>query len=303
MQTFTQYLLKYVTVSLLWAVYALHTANAAAPSVQLIATQAHVIEVASGFGFLEGPVADQIGNLFFTDINNNTVHKMNASGQISAAYSPSNHANGLTLDLDGSLLICEQSGQRISKLAADGSMSTVVDTYAGKPFNSPNDLWVNPNGSIYFTDPRYNFPPGEISQDGEYVYLISQDRSHVLPVITDIPKPNGVVGTEDGKHLYIASTELRKVFRFDINADGSLDNKIEFADQGSDGMTLDQQGNVYLTWVGGVSIRNPQGEQIEFIETPQMPANVGFGGADGKTLFMTARTSLYSIKMNVTASR
>ena len=279
------------------------SSSANAAEVQLISADAKVIEVASNFGFLEGPVADQLGNLFFTDINNNIVHKMTASGQISSAYSPSNYANGLSLDLDGSLLICEQSGQRISKLAADGSVSTLVDSYAGKPFNSPNDLWVHPNGSIYFTDPRYTFPAGEISQDGEYVYLISQDRSHVEPVIIDIPKPNGVVGTEDGKHLYIASTELRKVFRFDISPDGSLVNKIEFADQGSDGMTLDQQGNVYLTWVGGVSVRNPEGEEIEFIQTPQMPANVGFGGPDGKTLFMTARTSLYSIKMNVTASR
>lgn len=279
------------------------SSSANAAEAQLIFADAKVIEVASNFGFLEGPVADQLGNLFFTDINNNTVHKMTASGLISSAYSPSNYANGLAMDLDGSLLICEQSGQRISKLAADGSVSTVVSRYAGKPFNSPNDLWVHPNGSIYFTDPRYNFPAGKISQDGEYVYLISQDRSRVEPVIIDIPKPNGVVGTEDGKTLYIASTELRKVFRFDISPNGYLVNKIEFADQGSDGMTLDQQGNVYLTWVGGVSVRNPEGEEIEFIRTPQMPANVGFGGADGKTLFMTARTSLYSIKMNVTASR
>lgn len=303
MQSPIRPIVKYAAAALLCTVHLLSSANTAAAQDQIIATDAEVIEVAAGFGFLEGPVADQLGNLFFTDINNNIVHKMAAGGQISSAYSPSNHANGLSLDLDGSLLICEQSGQRISKLAADGSISTIVDTYAGKPFNSPNDLWVNPNGSIYFTDPRYNFPAGEVSQDGEYVYLISQDRSRVEPVITDIPKPNGVVGTEDGKHLYIASTELRKVFRFDINPDGSLINRIEFADQGSDGMTLDQHGNVYLTWIGGVSVRNPQGDQIEFIQTPQMPANVGFGGAEGKTLFMTARTSLYSIKMNVTASR
>lgn len=303
MQSPIRPIVKYAAAALLCTVHLLSSANTAAAQDQIIATDAEVIEVAAGFGFLEGPVADQLGNLFFTDINNNIVHKMAAGGQISSAYSPSNHANGLSLDLDGSLLICEQSGQRISKLASDGSISTIVDTYAGKPFNSPNDLWVNPNGSIYFTDPRYNFPAGEVSQDGEYVYLISQDRSRVEPVITDIPKPNGVVGTEDGKHLYIASTELRKVFRFDINPDGSLINRIEFADQGSDGMTLDQHGNVYLTWIGGVSVRNPQGDQIEFIQTPQMPANVGFGGAEGKTLFMTARTSLYSIKMNVTASR
>jgi gluconolactonase len=112
-----------------------------------------------------------------------------------------------------------------------------------------------------------------------------------------------VVGTEDGQTLYVASTELRKVFRYDIASDGEVSNRTEFADQGSDGMTLDEYGNVYLTWIGGVSVRNPAGEEIEFIETQQMPANVGFGGRDGRTLFMTSRTSLYSLQMNVGASR
>ena len=122
-------------------------------------------------------------------------------------------------------------------------------------------------------------------------------------MILDIPKPNGIVGTEDGRTLYLASTETQKIYRYDINEDGSLSNRTEFADQGSDGMTLDERGNVYLTWGGGVSIRNPYGEEIDFIETPQVPANVGFGGVDGRTLYMTARTSLYSIRMNVRASR
>lgn len=112
-----------------------------------------------------------------------------------------------------------------------------------------------------------------------------------------------MVGTEDGLTLYVASTELRKVFRYDIASDGEVSNRTEFADQGSDGMTLDEYGNVYLTWIGGVSVRNPAGEEIEFIETQQMPANVGFGGRDGRTLFMTSRTSLYSLQMNVGASR
>ena len=153
------------------------------------------------------------------------------------------------------------------------------------------------------TDPRYQYPVGSLSQDGEYVYHISSDRQRVTAIITDIPKPNGVVGTEDGSTLYVASTELRKVFRYDIESDGTVSNRTEFADQGSDGMTLDEQGNVYLTWVGGVSVRSPAGEELEFIETAQMPANVGFGGRDGRTLFMTSRTSLYSIRMNVEASR
>lgn len=269
----------------------------------LVTANAEVIEVGNDFAFLEGPVADAAGNLFFTDIDNNRVHKLDTAGTLSTVYEPSNHANGLTLDLDGSLLICEQSGQRLTRLTTDGVLSVVAASYQGKPFNSPNDAWVHPDGSIYFTDPRYNYPEGPLSQPGEYVYRIAPDRQSVSAVITDIPKPNGIVGTEDGSTLYVASTQLRKVFRYTIDAGGSLSNREEFADQGSDGMTLDERGNVYLTWVGGVSIRNPRGEQIEFIETPQMPANVGFAGSDGKTLYMTARTGLYSVRMNVRASR
>ena len=269
----------------------------------LIADGAQVVEVQGGFAFIEGPVSDAVGNLYFTDIDNNRLHKLAPTGDLSSFHEPSNRANGLTLDLDGGLLICEQEAQRLVKMDANGTISVIADGYQGKPFNSPNDAWVHPNGSIYMTDPRYQYPQGSLAQDGEYVYRISPQRNEVTAIITDIPKPNGVVGTEDGKTLYIASTELRKVFRYTINEDGSVANRTEFADQGSDGMTLDEHGNVYLTWLGGVSIRNPSGEQIDFIRTEQMPANVGFGGRDGKTLFMTARTSLYSLQMNVEASR
>ena len=269
----------------------------------LIAEGAEVVEVRGGFGFLEGPVTDRSGDLYFTDINNNRIWRLTAGGEFEIAIEPSNYANGLTLDLDGSLLICEQNSQRITRMDADGELSTVAESYEGAPFNSPNDLWVHPDGSIYFTDPRYRFPEGPPSQPGEYVYRISPDRQTVTALVTDIPKPNGIVGTEDGSTLYLASTETGTIYRFDIAADGSLENRSDFADQGSDGMTLDERGNVYLTWLGGVSVRNPEGEEIEFIETPQMPANVGFGGSDGRTLYMTARTSLYSLRMNVTASR
>lgn len=269
----------------------------------LIAPDAKVIEVQGGFGFLEGPVSDATGNLYFTDIDNNRLHKLAPTGDLTSFHEPSNRANGLTLDLDGGLLICEQEAGRLVKMDRDGNITVVADSYQGKPFNSPNDAWVHPNGSIYMTDPRYQYPEGNLAQDGEYVYRISADHQEVSAIITNIPKPNGVVGTEDGQTLYVASTELRKVFRYDIASDGEVSNRTEFADQGSDGMTLDEYGNVYLTWIGGVSVRNPAGEEIEFIETQQMPANVGFGGRDGRTLFMTSRTSLYSLQMNVGASR
>lgn len=269
----------------------------------LIAPGAEVIEVQGGFGFLEGPVSDADGNLYFSDINNNRLHKLSSTGEISVFREPSNYANGLTLDLDGGLLICEQDAQRLVKMDSSGNITVVADSYQGKPFNSTNDVWVHPNGSIYVTDPHYRYPLSGPSQEGEYVYRISADHQQVTAIITDVPKPNGVVGTEDGKTLYIASTEVRKIFRYDIDSDGTVSNRIDFADQHSDGMTLDEHGNVYLTWGDGVSIRNPAGEEIEFIKTEQTPANVGFGGHDGKTLFMTSRTSLYSLRMNVQASR
>ena len=216
---------------------------------------------------------------------------------------PSNNANGLTMDLNGNLLICEQSAQRVTSRDAQGNITVIADTYNGRKFNSPNDVWVHPDGGIYFTDPRYRFPEGDLSQDGDHVYHVSSDRSSITRVVDDMAKPNGVIGTEDGRTLYVADTQLRKVFQFDIAEDGSLSNRREFADQGSDGMTMDERGNVYLTWGPGVGIFNPDGERIEFIDTPENPANVGFAGADGRTLYLTARTGLYSVRMNVRASR
>jgi gluconolactonase len=269
----------------------------------LIRVGAEVELVADGFGFLEGPVRAFDGSLYFTDIDNNRIHRLSTNGSISVALEPSNHANGLTLDVDGSVLICEQSGQRITRLQSRSSTVAIVSSYEGQPFNSPNDIWLHRNGGFFFTDPRYRYPEGEPTQPGEYVYWVSPDRSDVMAIITDVPKPNGIIGTEDGAHLFVASTELRKVFRYDINPDFTVSNRIEFADQGSDGMTMDERGNVYLTWAGKVSIYTPAGELIEEIEVPQNPANVAFGGSDGRTLYMTARTGLYSVQMNVVSSR
>ena len=195
----------------------LFMSSALAQDASLIAHGAEVVEVQGGFGFLEGPVSTRDGTLYFTDIDNNVVHRMLPGDRIDIAYSPSQYANGLTLDLDGSLLICEQSGQRLTKMDSEGNLAVVADGFNGQPFNSPNDAWVHPNGSIYFTDPRYRYPDGDLAQPGEYVYRISPDRQSIEAVILDIPKPNGIVGTEDGRVLYLASTEMRKIYRHDIN--------------------------------------------------------------------------------------
>jgi gluconolactonase len=185
-------------------------------------------------------------------------------------------------------------------MTKDGTVTTLVDSYKGKGLNSPNDLWVHPDGSIYFTDPRYRHPPGPKPQPSNHVFRISPDGKELTSVNAHIPKPNGIIGTNDGKTLYISDTESFQIFAYDIEADGSLSNVRVFAKRLSDGMTLDERGNLYLTDWEGIAVYNPEGKEIEFIPVPEQPANVAFGGKDGKTLYVAARTGLYSIRMTVT---
>ena len=264
----------------------------------LVAEGAQVEKLHGGLTFVEGPVADAQGNVFFSDIPENIIYKWSVDGTLSVARENSGGANGLTFDKDGNLLACEGSAQRITSMDPDGNLSTIVERYEGKRLNSPNDLWIDAKGGFYFTDPRYQFGEYPVEQDGEHVYYVSPDRSKIIRVVDDMEKPNGIMGSLDGTKLYVADTS-GKVFVFDIHEDATLGPKKNFAPQGSDGVTLDERGNLYLTWIGGVTIYSPEGEKLEVIEVPEMPANVGFGGSDGKTLFITARTGLYSVRMKV----
>ncbi len=167
--------------------------------------------------------------------------------------------------------------------------------------NGPNDLWITPQGGIYFTDPYYHrnyWEEGHAEeQDVRGVYYLSPE-GRLIRVIDDYKQPNGIVGTPDGKTLYVADINDRKIWRYDIQPDGTLANKHLFAPNGSDGMTIDNQGNVYLT-MGKIWVYSPQGELIEEIEVPENPSNVCFGGKRRDVLFITARTSVYSLKMRV----
>ncbi len=264
----------------------------------LIAPGSEVEKLHGEFGFIEGPVADAEGNVYFSDIPNNRTHVWSIDGKLSTFREDTGGANGLNFDRDGNLLACEGAAQRITSIDPQGKVSVVVDSYDGKRLNSPNDLWFDAKGGFYFTDPNYGSGRLPLEQDGEHVYYVSPDRSNVTRVVDDMKKPNGVVGSLDGKKLYVADTS-GQVFVFDVNDDATLSNKKLFAPQGSDGMTLDERGNLYLTWLPGVTIYSPDGEELEVIKVPEMPANVGFGGPGGNTLFITARTSLYAIQMNV----
>ncbi|MHC4756634.1 MAG: SMP-30/gluconolactonase/LRE family protein [Planctomycetota bacterium] len=173
----------------------------------------------------------------------------------------------------------------------------LADKYEGKQFNSPNDLWMHPKGSIYFTDPRYG-NRDNLPQDGEHVYYLSGDRKRLIRVIEDMVRPNGLIGTRDGKLLYVADHGANKTYVYRVSPNGTLSDKKLFASQGSDGMTIDEQGNIYLTQAA-VTVFDKGGKLLQTIEVPEKPSNLCFGGKDKKTLFITARTSLYSIQMQV----
>lgn len=256
-----------------------------------------VKKLADGFRFTEGPAADAKGNVYFTDIPNERIHVWTTAGELKTFREKSGNANGLYFDSKGNLLACEGGNRRVTSISPEGEVTVLADSYKGKKLNSPNDLWIDPKGGVYFTDPRYGAET-DLELDGYYVFYISPDRKTLTLVIDDLVKPNGVIGTVDGKTLYVADAGDNKTYRYSIADDASLTDRKLFVPQGSDGLALDEKGNLYLTR-GTVTVYNPEGEKIAEIQTPEGPANVTFGGTDGKTLFITARTSLYAVPMTV----
>ena len=287
--------------SLLLAAAALSLATSqlawADPPADLIAPGAEVKKLADGFAFTEGPAADSEGNVYFTDIPNERILRWSTDGKLTTFREQSGRANGLYFDKQGNLLACEGGARRLALISADGKHRVLADKYEGKQFNSPNDLWIAPDGGIYFTDPRYGSEEDR-ELDGYWVFHLAPGADKVARVIDDLVKPNGIIGTADGKRLYVADPGAKKTYSYRINEDGTLSGKQLFCESGSDGMTLDEHGNLYLT-SGAVLIFDPAGKRLGEIKTPVGPANVTFGGADGKTLFITARKGLYAIPMQV----
>jgi len=279
-------------VLLVWA------GKCSAQNTGVVATGAKVEKLAGGFAFTEGPAADPNGDIYFSDIPNNRIHKWAVeAGKLSTFREDSGGSNGLYFDKKGNLLACEGGGRRLVSICPKCQVTVLADTYEGKKFNSLNDLWIDPKGGVYFSDPRYGNRDG-MEQDGEHVYYLSPDRKKIIRVINDMVRPNGLIGTRNGKTLYVADHGGKKTFVYTVNKDGTLSNKKLFAPEGSDGMTIDNQGNVYLT-TNAVAVYDKEGRKIETIEVREGPANVTFGGKDKQTLFITARTSLYAIRMRV----
>lgn len=268
----------------------------------IIAPGAKVEKLADGFKFTEGPAADAAGDVYFTDQPNDRILKWSTEGKLSTFLEPCGRANGLCFDSQGQLWACADEKNELWSIDPQGKHTVVLRGYDGKLFNGPNDLWIRPDGGIYFSDPFYKRPywkRGPSEQDVQAVYYLSPDRQKLVRVVADLKQPNGVIGTPDGKKLYVADIGDRKTYVYAIQADGSLADRKLFCEMGSDGMTIDERGNVYLTGKG-VTVFDPSGKQIEQIPVPEgWTANVCFGGADRQTLFMTAMDSLYGLKMHV----
>ncbi len=268
----------------------------------IIAPSAKVQKLSGGFKFTEGPAADVHGNVFFTDQPNNRILKWSVDGKLSTFHESPGRANGLYFDKNGNLLACADLDNELWSIDMNGSATILVRDYNGKKLNGPNDLWQDPKGGIYFTDPFYKRPywnRGPMEQDGKHVYYLKPNRKELIRVTNDLVTPNGIIGTPDGRLLYVADLGDRKTYVYNTNADGTLSNKKLFCSMGSDGMTIDNEGNIYLTG-RGVTVFNSAGEKIEHIPIDAgWTANVCFGGPDRHTLFITAQTSLYSLRMRV----
>jgi len=265
----------------------------------VVAPGAALAKVGDGFQFTEGPTAGAQGDVYFTDVRASRIHRWSPDGKIALVRENTGSANGLAFDNDGNLLACQGDPGRIVSFDPQGKMTVVADQFDGKPLNQTNDLWVDPKGGVYFSDPVYG--RGRKTQDGEHVYYVAPDRSRVVRVIDDMVRPNGLVGTPDGRTLYVTDHGGGRTCSYDVAPDGSLANKRPFAEVGGDGMTLDEEGNVYIA-AAGILVYDPGGRQRETIEVPEQPTNVCFGGRDGRTLFITARSTVYTMPMRVSGA-
>jgi gluconolactonase len=297
------------------AVHAIEAFGAAAV-IMLMATSAHAqspgiagvvapgVEpelVQEGFVFTEGPLGTPDGGLYFSDIRPNRIYRLDASGKIELVRENTNGANGLAFTREGDLLAAEGAGKRISKRTRDGTVTTVTEGIAGKPFLAPNDLLVDTKGGIYITDPGPRpVEPGRIC----YVYYLPAGAKEPIVIDDKIARPNGLTLTRDGKTLIVNDTIGPTVYAYDVQGDGSVKNKRTFAqlrdipegkESGADGIALDREDRVYITTVTGVQVFDTAGKYFGTIKVPRQPANAAFGGPDKRVLYITAREGLYRV--------
>jgi gluconolactonase len=268
----------------------------------IIVPGAQLEKLADGFLFTEGPTADAKGNVYFTDQPNDRIMVWNIKSGLSVFLQPCGRSNGLSFDNHGDLWSCADEKDELWRISPDKKVEIIAGTFGGKLFNGPNDLWISPSGGVYFTDPFYKrswWDHSDMPQEKQCVYYLRPDHKTIIIVADDLLQPNGIVGTPDGKTLYVADIRGNKTWSFTTNPDGSLSGKTLFCEMGSDGMTIDSMGNLYLTGKG-VTVFDKTGRRLGNIPVPEnWTANVCFGDRNMKSLFITASTGLYRIKLKV----
>ncbi len=272
-----------------------------AQSKSIIAGIANLKKAGTGFKFTEGPAVAPDGKVFFTDQPNDRIYVWDEKKGVSLWLEGTRRSNGMYFNDAGQLVACADLYNQLGYFDENKQFYLIHEGYNGKPLNAPNDLWITPDGGIYFSDPYYHrkwWNEDRVEeQDVRGVYYLSPE-GNITRVIEDFNQPNGLTGSPDGKILYVADINDKKIWKYRILPDGSLINKTYFAPHGSDGMTADNMGNIYLT-MGKVWIYSPEGQLLEEIEVPESPSNVCFGGKKRDILFITARKSVYTQKMKV----
>lgn len=269
------------------------------------------VKAHSGFQFTEGPAVDASGIVYFTDIPNERIHRIGLDGKLSTFREKSFHANGLMINWAGEIVACEMDGQ-VAAYSIDGKNRRVLaDKFNGKRFNAPNDLVIDSAGGIYFTDPDYSSPT-PVPQGLRTIYYVASDGKVSRLVNKDLPNPNGIILSPDEKTLYVIPSLSTKMLSFPVESPGKIGEGKVFCEltqgatkkvTGGDGLTVDQKGNLYITSASGLQVYDATGKQLGVIAIPEEPANVTFGGKDFKTLYVTAKTSVYTIPMEVAGHR
>jgi gluconolactonase len=283
-----------------------------APPIPGIGPVGPVVKVHGGFGFTEGPAPDRHGNLYFSDIPKNRIHKLDAAGKLTVFRENSNSSNGLMVNAKGEIVACEMKGQVVA-LSPDGKERRVLAAeYNGVRFNAPNDLVIDRSGGIYFTDPEYGAPKPWPQKIRTFYYLAPDGKVTRL-LDEDLPNPNGIILSPDETTLYVFPTGDPKMLAFAVKSPGVIADRRVFctlklpegkkSTGGADGVTIDTKGNVYVTSELGVQVFDPSGKYLGVIQFPEQPANCEFGGPDMKTLYATARTSLYAVPMEAQGHR
>jgi gluconolactonase len=268
----------------------------------IIASGATLQLISNQFKFTEGPAADKEGNVYFTDQPNDKIWKYSIDNQLTIFMDSTGRSNGMYFDKKGNLVTCADEQNQVWRIGRNKKIEVLVKDFEGKRLNGPNDLWVDDKGDIYLTDPYYQRPywtrtKPEIA--GEKVYYLPKGSKQLRVAVDNLKKPNGIVGTPDNKYLYIADIGDNKTYKYTIEKDGSLSEAKVFCEQGSDGMTIDNRGNIYLTGKG-VTVYDAEGKKIKHIPVPaNWTANVCFGGKDRNKLFITASESLFVLDMKV----